>query len=671
MSSSHSLQVFKATRTGRILLVDAPPVIRTCLAVLCAIVVVVDVISNNWELNDLIGNGQTFFTPVLSVSSKDDLDSQFSFPSAASPASMSNMAQFMLNYTMAAIYARDGHHYVLTAGTYTIQSDASDICSVLAHTYPITSSRTTTAVTFTGSPTNKTSIRLGVAHDNLVYVRGNTLSNFFVGTASSPPAPPGSTHATLTALGYVAARMDCDTRVTTPVIIPPPGVVSTANVTMYRFYNRAFCTGCDPITELGLDVCALTYVYDDATNSLVVQSSHAWLGESHALGMMLQRSGASKGSLYMRLFSVVYVLVGYMTSQKTVRWTDGASLTTWTQKILYMVSPALYRYRSHTFSFSAFCFNSDVFVFAYLAAILLDEKSCAVYSRAMYTWLKDSNNGWIWFRIMTMNFRLLWLNCAMLKTAKILVGLVATTRHSGGNVVVGFCNFSSVVYIYIGSLLLSQRNNFIDYGNSDRVALSSTTQNLDGLSLNLFDSWFIRAYGGLAVILFVNLAVLLAVDHSLNYKWWRRVARNSLGRQTMYNSTSILTDLGFHFVEIDGFKGRAVAISARSLCTIQWFLTCHTFRFGLPEHPDNIRAMASKGLTVRANIRDIERISVRPSKRQSNDNQGESRPSDSHEMFMLAQDQDGYIHMFNAKKVETQAPSMEVKILADAKYILA
>ncbi|RHZ11372.1 hypothetical protein DYB26_008360 [Aphanomyces astaci] len=95
---------------------------------------------------------------------------------------------------------------------------------------------------------------------------------------------------------------------------------------------------------------------------------------------------------------------------------------------------------------------------------------------------------------------------------------------------------------------------------------------------------------------------------------------------------------------------------------MQWFLTCHTLRFGLPEDPANIRGMASKAGSIPSQA-------VSPSKRNSAQVTVARRQSivAADDFFMLAQDQDGYIHLFNARKTEIQALSMEVKVQADAR----
>ncbi|RHY00107.1 hypothetical protein DYB36_013402 [Aphanomyces astaci] len=341
------------------------------------------------------------------------------------------------------------------------------------------------------------------------------------------------------------------------------------------------------------------------------------------------------------------------------------------------MSPAVYRYPSRAFSFSYLCFNSDIFVGLYLIAVLLDEKSSSIFSRVMYFWNKGSGNSFVVLRLWSINLRLLWFNCFVAKFMKWVANALGTTRHNGRNQFVGFFNFSSVTYIYIASALLTQRDNFTDFGNSDNTVVSSKMYLLDGISVDLFDSWFLRAYGGVAFALILNLLVVLCLDRVVNRIWWQHVAENSLGRQLMYNSTAIISDLGYNFVDVPHYGGAAISIPARALCTIQWFLTCYTMKFGLPEHRHKFEAMTkgskakprqsfTQGLTKRYTVHNVpERIA------EENGDFDDDHNVITHEMYILSQDNEGNISLYNAQHHEIQALSLEVKILADAQYTVA
>ncbi|RHY01163.1 hypothetical protein DYB25_002130 [Aphanomyces astaci] len=648
--------MLRDTKMGYIMIAYGPSALKVLVSAMCVLLVSVDVTFNNWELNQVLGNGNALLTPLLNTQSSDDLPKMYSFPRGMSLDTASTVGVFMLNYTIQKISIRDDTIYTLTADSFLIDNPANDICGILKQSYPVTKD------SGVGS-----SMKLGVIKDGIQYVRGAALTNIFHGLGTMPPA--GTRADDLIALGYTPSRTETDMRLTTAVVVPPIGTTAYANVSMYRFYPRAFCTGCEPVSELGLDVCTLAMSYNATTRSLVVQSSKAIYGQDHVMGFILDRTATTKGSLYVRGFCVLFVMVAYATSQKTVRWTDGATLTSWYNKLSYMISPTLLRYPCHTFDFSYFCFNSDVFVVGYVAAVLLDEKACNIYSRAMFSWFKNtstnSTNSWVFVRILAMNFRWMWLNCLLIKFVKFVANYTTATRYTGRNFLVGYFNFSSPAFVYIAGLFFVARNNFLDYGLIDKVTLLSTTQSLEGISVNFFTSALLRGYPSLVLFMLINLFVILTVDLLVNRKWWRLVSQNSLGRQHMFNSTSIIADSGCNFVELKEYDNPVLLISVRSLCTIQWFLTSQTIRFGLPEHPSTFRDMTSKGASTRHKSMTLSKSNA------GNASQGELEPVASSELLMVSQDEDGYIHLYNAFKTEVQALSMEVKVLADSKYQLA
>ncbi|RQM26880.1 hypothetical protein B5M09_005428 [Aphanomyces astaci] len=483
---------------------------------------------NNWELNDLIGNARTLFTPVLNVASQQDLTDTFTFAEGYSLSTTSNVGLFMLNYTLQKIHAHDASMYVLTADTFLINGGTNDICGLLKQSYLVKA--------------NTTSVSLGVIEDGIQYIRGQAISNFFLGIG--PPPSFGSDHDTLTSLG---------------------------------------------------------------SRKLVIESSQAVVGHHRVLGMMLERSGVTTGSLVVRGVCVLFVLASFTTSQKT--------------KLLHMIAPSLHRYQHRLLNLPYFCFNSDIFVVGYVTAVLLDEKACTLYSRALFRWNRDTPSSWtswyVYLRILSMNFRWVWLNCFLVKIIKLMANFVSATGYTSRNFVVGYFNFSSITYVYVAGLALVYRHNFLDYSNSDMVALTPDMQHLDGISIDFFDSTLMRGYPGLVFVMFLNLVGVLSIDLAVNFKWWRKVSNNSLGRQHIYNSTSIITDMGYVFVD--------------------W-----------PERPS-------------FKLRNSAQVTV--ARRQS------TVAAD--DFFMLAQDQDGYLHLFNARKTEIQALSMEVNVQADARYMVA
>ncbi|RLO08329.1 hypothetical protein DYB28_003890 [Aphanomyces astaci] len=676
---SPQLTLLRDTKMGYIMAKYGPPAVKLFVSAMCVALVTVDVTTNNWEIIDVIGNGNTLLTPLLNVDSSDDLASEHSFPVGRGVESTSTVGIFMLNYTMRKMNLRDNSMYVLTGDDFLIDGPLNDICSTLKKTYQL--------------PTNQTNVgstvKLATIKDSIQYIRGTAITNLLYGLGTPPPAT--TQHDELISMGFMPARTDLDLRVTTGVVVPPVGTTSYTNVTMYRFYPRAFCSGCEPVSELGLSVCQLTSTYNATTKTLVVSSSVANYGEYYSMGFMLERTGTTAGSLYVRGFCVLFVMAAFATSQKTVRWTDGATLTSWYKKLTHMVAPTLLRHPCHTLDFSYFCFNSDLFVLGYVVAVLLDEKSCNIYSRAMFSWNKNATasatSAWVFVRILAMNFRWMWLNCLLIKFLKWFVNFATATRYSGRNHLVAYLNFSTPTFVYIAGLFFVARNNLLDYGLLDSVNLESSTQSLEGISVNIFNSVLFRGYPSLVLLMLINVFVILTVGWVVNRQWWHKVAKNSLGRQQMYNSTSIIADVGYTFIDMGEYQGQVVLIPVRSLCTVQWFLTSQTIRFGLPEHPSVIRAMTSKGVSQlnTSNVTVGKRYSSSPSakrdlaptfsRRETNGTvhvDVEATEAESEvELLMVAQDLDGYIHLYNALKAEVQAPSMEGKVINDSKYQLA
>ncbi|RHY23844.1 hypothetical protein DYB32_009048 [Aphanomyces invadans] len=653
-----------------------PQIFGTTTAVICAVCMVLDVAINNWDLNDYIGNAKTFFTPVLTkVASANDLKHYFSFPTDASPYSVSSAGRFILNHSLAAIHAREKSHYFLAAGSFVVLDKVNDICRHLADVYPV--------------PPGAKTTQLGHVLDELVHVRGPTLYNLFMGP--SPPPPAGSNAKQLAELGYRPARVDADMRLTTAIPIPTHGVVVRTNLSMYRFNARSFCTGCLPIMEMGVDRCTVQIQFNATTQVLTVQSSKPIYGQKRALGMMLSRSNATTFALWVRFTCVVYLVVSFSTSRKTVRWTNRSTLSTWYEKLGYMVSPTLYRYPSNAFSLSFMSFNSDVFVGLYLVAVLLDETSSAVFARSLYRWNKGANDSFVVLRLWSINIRMLWFNCFVLKVLKRGASLVSTARHTGANHVVGFFNFSSVTCIYFASIFLLQRDKFTDFINADYTAVDTRDNILDGLSVNFFESWFVRTYTGQLVALVINLIVVLCLDHAINRSWWRNVAQNSLGRQLMFNTTAIVSDLGYKFIEVPNYDGKAISLHVRALCTVHWYLSCFTLKFGLPEHHRKYAAMKfskksaamedghSRKTVGDRNLATMRRYFVRsapdciPEDEAGGGSHDKQRENSAmfHEMYLLCQDDDGNISLCNHEKDAVQVLSMEVKIMADALYTVA
>ncbi|KAF0716422.1 hypothetical protein AaE_011100 [Aphanomyces astaci] len=618
-----------------------------CLALLC-----MDVAMNNWDIIDYIGDAKHLLTPLLTIESPDEIAAQFAFPHGASTLHVSTIGQFMINTSLAQIQAQDSHSFILSMGSHTIEDSANDICGRLVQSYPV-------------NDPNATSVQLGSVVDGITFVRDTALTHWLGNTQSSPQATDGMNETQLRALGYVPARHSTDLRLTAPLVLPPPGQVTAGSVSMYRFFMKAFCSGCVPGTELGLDTCVIEYLYNDTTNTLEITSSQAILGGSHELGFIFQRRGGPILAL-----------------QKTVQWVD-LTQQTLPQRLLRLVAPPLYRQPCSVFGLSDICFNSDIFV--------------VLYTLTIHTWHDHTSDDiLVDIRLMSIHLRWLWLNCFLLKAAKWTVNFVSLTRFSGDNTIMGWLNYSSVAWIYLGVFVLFQRNDIINLNNADKVELLSTTQSLDATFVRLFDSWYVRAMPTLALALVTNLVVWLLVDRAVNWHWWQAFAHNSMARQLMFNSTSILAVVrgDVSTVQTRGASGQGtrITIKARALCTFHWFFSSHLTHFGLVEHPSAMRGMASNAAIApkpssvaakrqRAMSKPSKRSSVgvpreasagwlavqeEPVKRNSADSIDTSDP----EQYMLVQDRDGQVHLINDQKLGLKALSVEVKILRDTTFCL-
>ncbi|RHZ39344.1 hypothetical protein DYB31_008867 [Aphanomyces astaci] len=641
----------------------------TCLSVVCAALVAVDIVGNNWELNDFVGNAKHFTTPLLDTTTRDSVGSMYAFPALSSPAAISNVGKFMLDMVLDQVH-NPGKYYLLTMSSFVILNDANDICGRLKGSYPVDAAVNAT-------------VRLGTIQDEVTFVRGTTLSHVFGSTTTAPRAPPGAPSSTLDAMGYTPARVGLDMRFTTAIpVVDSSGQNTPLNVTMYRVYSKAFCSGCRPNTELGLDTCEIVRSYNDTTKYLVVSSSRATVGLRHKAGIITTRRLGPILSLWVRLTSILLAFGTFATTKKTVRWTDALSLTSWHARLLHKFAPPIHRQTSHAMDFVYFCVNSDVVVLAYSVATLFDEDVAMVYARVATNWYSNAPfDWWMELRLCALAIRWLWFNLGLLKLVKCISHIVSKHRTNGANVVMGCLNFSSVPWIYttVGAVLL--RTEYIEYGNSVQANVLSTDEDLEAIYVEFESSWYMRGLPSLVCLLLGNLMLILTVDHVVYWRWWRVVATNSLGRQYMFNSTSIVINKDL-LVHGEGLHP-TLSIPARDLSTMQWFFTSHLTCFGLPEDPGVVRKLvATKVATTMASNGTLELQSTGPMlvrgntkpKLQTNPSKGQVQPGASArrsagpgtelmELHFLVQDRDGWLRLYDSEKREVQTVGMEPKVL--------
>ncbi|KAF0699220.1 Aste57867_10185 [Aphanomyces stellatus] len=678
--ASSSLRL--GSSTWRLALALVVAYVTSIVGVFAALLVVVDVTSNNWEFNHYVGDAKHFFTPLFNVNDTGALLRSVVFPTTMSPASINNVGLRMLATTIEQAHDKDNRYYHLTAGEHSIVNPTNDICGTIAKTYPMGDAAAI-----------NTTVRLGTVLDTVSYFRGTALTNFFGSTLTDPWGVPGNNSTQLINLGYTVGRAILDLRLVTAIQVPLPGQLVSRNVTMYSYTSKGFCSGCHHYTELGKDVCTIVYSFNDTTKQLVIKSSGAIYGHVHVLGIVFQQHWMTVLSMVIRAMCVVTAITSFAASQKTVRWTDPLTLNAWYKRLLHLLSPPHYRYTNRAFNFLYLCFNSDLFVLLYSVAIALDEGISIMYARAMNRWaVAASFNLWNQLRFWGLGFRWLWLNLALLKGLKWLLNFLSTTRYSGSNRLVGLLNFSSVTFVYLTVVVLFNRTDYIEYGNTNHIEVSSVVQDLDHLNVYYENSYYIRNLPSLFCLMLANLLVVLVLDRLLNRKWWHTLSKNTFGRQHMYNSTSILSDMELPME--DGTGSSTMTVKARTLCTFQWFFTSHLTCFGLPEEPSIIRKFMQMKLMVasRASTHSQQSSHHHPS---TTDLTNRSKKDDSKqpdtttallegmagttaekhresavadEQHILVQDQDGHLHLYGTDNREAQALGIEIKILRDTSY---
>ncbi|ETV76502.1 hypothetical protein H257_09512 [Aphanomyces astaci] len=636
-----------ATRTLRFLVL--------VVSISCSLLVLVDIVGNNWELNDFTGNAKHFLTPLLTTFSIDELVQTYAFPTDSSPWSASNGGRFMINSALNQVHDLGGDYYHLTLGSHTIDTPENNICGQLVDAYPLVN-------------TSKSVVRLGSVQDQVTYIRGTTLTHVFGDSLGTELGHFGDNASKLESLGYVAGRVGLDMRLTTAIPVSTQGKTVTLNVTMYRFFSKSFCSGCAPNTELGMDTCTIVYSTDESTNVLHVHSSGAIYGESHVLGIILLRRWGPVLSLWLRGLCILAVLAAFAASQKTVQWTDTMTFTSsWVKRMVHKFSPPQYRHVNNAFHLLYFCFNSDFTVLMLSVSVMFDEDIAMVYGRVLSRWSKPASfQLWTQLRLYALDFRWMWFNLAILKLLKLACNLVNTARFNGHNVVMGWLNFRSITWVYLTVFVLFERIDYTEYGNSIRVDVTPLEDDLDAIFVEFEHSWYIRGLPSLAMLMLGNLLLVLCVDHVVNRHWWVLVAKTSLGRQHMYNSSSIITDSGLHVSGEGGGVAATITIKARTMSTMRWYFTSHLLCFGLAEEPTALRKTSTtNGAKTPISIHvasEAKLDKVTPSSATTFDAMGD--------VHFLVQDQEGHVHLIDADKREVQALGVEVKILRDSQFTL-
>ncbi|KAF0711952.1 Aste57867_4974 [Aphanomyces stellatus] len=85
--------------------------------IFCILLLCIDILANNWELIDYVGNARRFVTPHLGADTVDVIDANF-------------------------IKMRDSSTYFLSMGNFLIQDATNDTCGTLAIVYPVNATTT-------------------------------------------------------------------------------------------------------------------------------------------------------------------------------------------------------------------------------------------------------------------------------------------------------------------------------------------------------------------------------------------------------------------------------------------------------------------------------------------------------------------------------------------------
>ncbi|OQS02780.1 hypothetical protein THRCLA_21323 [Thraustotheca clavata] len=546
----------------------------TLIGVIIIILVLIDAIVNNWAVNDYIGKAHFFKSPIATSTGAGELETKYTFPKGRSISDMSEIGIWMLNHSINAAINDDCKDvYMVYVGTYSLTSD-TDVCSQFKATY-------------VADLTKVSSVKLGVASNSLTYVRGDALSHAFTNDNAVNLAKSTMKASELNDLGYVAARTDVDIGLTVKIPLVNTAQPQNQQVNFYRLYPKNFCTGGNIVTELAFAYCNMTFVYNDTAKQVTVIQSFNVLDSDIKVGVMMRQSAFNSASHYLKAIAIVFAVGGYFASRRTVQWkeVDVTQTESILSRAIRTVSPKCFPYASNALRFDMFCYNSDIFVFLYAAAVLLDMQYALFYGKTISMFNSPAPQFAYSILMFCVSIRFLWLNCAAMKLLKLFWSSVSTATCNGESTFMGFLNLSSVTSLYISSIMLFYIPQYIIYSNSVSINLNHGLDNLDNKYVDPLESYYIRCAPAIFVGVIVNLFIILTIDHVINYKQWQLLAKNSLGRQAIYNSTSILCDYLFG-IESDTDsekKGSILHCKSRRLSTLQWFFMNHMILFGLPE----------------------------------------------------------------------------------------
>ncbi|EQC28259.1 hypothetical protein SDRG_13940 [Saprolegnia diclina VS20] len=530
-----------------------------------------DAIVNNWAINAYLGDGKFFFTPIAAAQNAQQLNAQYSYAKSLGVHDLSKIGQWIANSTVVRLVTESDDVYVINAGEFPL-TGATNLCPIFAQTYEISS---------VGK------VRLALASDSVTFYRGNALTHLFTDDAEANLGTSSMKSTELFDLGYVPGRTGTDLRFTHDVFVQNTSQPQSQIVKFYRIFPRTYCTGCAPTAELGHSVCNFTYVYNDSLKALRVTNSTFVPGSTYFLGLMISHTAFGVAALYIKLTAIAIAIGGYLAGRRTVQWLeiDPTRVDGIGTRALRVILPKLFPYQSYALSYASFCYNSDLFVLLYALSVLLDLNSSFIFVREVHVYNNLAPQFLYSLQMFSLSSRLLWVNCAFLKLLKIFWSLVSTASYNGQSALMGFFNLSSTTSVYLSAVLLFYVPAYIEYNNSVATSIRNVNESIDGIRVRVFDGFYLRVLSSVGVGLVLNVLFVTAVDRLWNWRYWQLLAKNSLARQAMYNSSSIVCDFvdGIEPDADDRSAASSIMCRARRLSTLQWFFMSHLTCFGLPE----------------------------------------------------------------------------------------
>ncbi|RHY21970.1 hypothetical protein DYB32_009660 [Aphanomyces invadans] len=495
-------------------------------------------------------------------------------------------------------------------------------------------------------------VKLATAVDAITFLRGTALTHAFTEDLSVNLPTATASMRDISALGFVPSRIQTDMRMTTAFAVQNTSAMQYATITYYRVYAKSYCTGCAPIAELGRGTCNLTMQFNATSNRLVVTSSHV-LGSQHDLGLMFARDVYSSLASILKYIAIFIAVGGYLASRQTIQWSDTnlEKVETIWNRLAKVVAPQYFPHRSHAIRGDVFCYNSDYFVALYVVSILLDMNHALVFTREVNVFNQYSNQFTMTIQLFALSTRMLWLNLGIVKAFKVLLHLVSPSVYSGESRAMPFFNFSSVTTLYLTTILLFYVPEYIEYNNQSRVDVTNKMEALDGQFVDFFESFYIRVAPAIAVGLLVNVVAVLFVDHLMFYPHWQKLKKNSLSRQAIFNSTSIVCEFVDDVQTVNG--DTLMTCSARRMSTLQWYFMHHLRCFGLQER--DLSKRKSSRMTIKASEQSKSQLITTTSPDLK---------------YTVGQDNNGHIHLLDDQLSDVKSLVLNIKVLRDTSLVI-